>query len=83
MQCGLKEVTLPDSVATVGELAFSGCYELTEVRISATAEEIGEYAFTDCGDGLTIYFGGDEAMWQSIARTDYEMFGVTLVYGTE
>lgn len=83
MHCGLKEVTLPDSVATVGGLAFSDCYELTEVRISATAEEIGEFAFTDCGDGLTIYFGGDEAMWQSIARTDYEMFGVTLVYGIE
>lgn len=40
--------TMPDSVNTLGEYAFWGANELTDVKISPNVKRIPEYAFANC-----------------------------------
>ena len=44
--------TIPNSVTSIGESAFSDCYGLTSVTIPNSVTSIGEYAFQVCS-GLT------------------------------
>ncbi len=45
---GLTSVTIPDSVTSIGNYAFSGCSGLTSVTIPESVTSIGDYAFRDC-----------------------------------
>ena len=49
---GCKNTTIPNSVTSIGEYAFSDCSGLTSVTIPNSVTSIGEYAFSDCS-GLT------------------------------
>ncbi len=49
-QCGIRSVTIPESVKKIGEDAFGGCDKLLSVTIPDNVESIGAYAFD--GDGL-------------------------------
>lgn len=44
----LKEITLPDSVITIGGGAFRGCIYLENIRLGQFVESIDRYAFQDC-----------------------------------
>ena len=44
--------TIPNSVTTIGDHAFSGCDSLTSINIPNSVTTIGEDAFSDC-DSLT------------------------------
>lgn len=44
----IKSIMLPQSVKTIGRLAFSVCYNLEEVRLSEGLESIGGYSFQSC-----------------------------------
>jgi hypothetical protein len=50
VQCpgGLKSVTIPGSVTTIGDEAFSECTGLTSLTIPNGVTEIGESAFAGC-----------------------------------
>ncbi len=50
--CGCKNTTIPNSVTSIGEYAFSGCSGLTSVTIPNSVTSIGESAFEGCS-GLT------------------------------
>ncbi len=45
----LTEITLPDSVTSIGDDAFSVCEKLTEIIIPDGVTSIGDYAFSHCG----------------------------------
>jgi hypothetical protein len=45
-------MSIPDSVTTIGDSAFAGCYGLTSVSIPASVRNIGDSAFAYCS-GLT------------------------------
>jgi len=47
---GLKSITIPESVMSIGIWAFNGC-PLTEIDIPESVTSIGNYAFQSC-DGL-------------------------------
>ena len=51
--CAAKgTITIPNSVTSIGEYAFSGCSGLTSITIPNSVTSIGEYAFYGCS-GLT------------------------------
>ncbi len=49
---GITKFTIPNSVTTIGELAFWGCSSLTSVTIPNSVTTIGELSFSFC-DNLT------------------------------
>ena len=46
--CGIKSITIPDSITEIGNYAFSMCSELTSVTISDSVQKIGIRAFSQC-----------------------------------
>ena len=54
--CGLKSVTIPNRVTSIGSYAFSSCDELTSVIIPVGVMSIGSNAFSYCNSisSLTI-----------------------------
>ena len=53
----LTELTLPDTLTTIGDEAVAGCTALTKVTISDGVTTIGEKAFYDCSALKTVYLG--------------------------
>ena len=46
--CNLTSITIPSSVTSIGESAFSGCKKLTNIEMSNSVISIGESAFSGC-----------------------------------
>ncbi|MEE1000816.1 MAG: leucine-rich repeat protein, partial [Bacteroidales bacterium] len=44
----LTSVTIPNSVTSIGNYTFSGCYDLTSVTIPNSVTSIGGSAFSGC-----------------------------------
>lgn len=65
---GLRSVTIPDGVKTVGSSAFYGCGYLASATIPASVTVIGSNAFTFCGDLKNIRFQGTKAEWGKISK---------------
>ncbi|MBR4553464.1 MAG: leucine-rich repeat domain-containing protein, partial [Bacteroidaceae bacterium] len=49
---GCKNTTIPNSVTSIGDVAFSGCTGLTSITIPNSVNTIGDSAFWECS-GLT------------------------------
>ena len=45
----IKSITLPESITTIGNSAFRGCYSLDSMNIPKTVISINESAFNGCG----------------------------------
>ena len=63
-------MTIPDSVTSIGDSAFSGCTGLTSVTIPDSVTSIGWYAFEDC-TGLNSVVFGDTEGWQVSRYSDF------------
>ena len=50
---GCKNTTFPNTVTKIGNFAFYGCGELTEIEIPNSIHKIGDHAFSNCY-GLTF-----------------------------
>ena len=64
----LISITVPSSVKSIGNSAFSNCTGLTDVIISSGVHTIGDNAFCDCTNLETITFKGTEEQWNAITK---------------
>ena len=53
----VTDLTIPDSVTTIGKSAFYGCSSLTSVTIPDSVTTIGGYAFCDCSNLTSVTIG--------------------------
>ena len=53
----MERVTLPDSLITIGNSAFSSCKNLTEINVPDNVKTIGSSAFKYCKQLKTVKFG--------------------------
>ena len=50
----VNKVVIQQGVTSIGELAFSGCTNLTDITIPSSVTSIGDYAFFECTDLTSI-----------------------------
>ena len=63
----MKEVIIPEGVASIGNRSFYSCDHLKELNLPSSITEIGEYALYGCGKLKTINFAGTEQQWSQVA----------------
>ena len=56
---GCKNTTIPNSVTSIGDLAFSNCFDLTSITIPNSVTSIGNRAFSYCSGLTSITFKGN------------------------
>ena len=54
LMSGLRSISVPDSVTTIGNYAFSGCTKLQEFNCESV-KSIGSYAFSGCNLTRTCF----------------------------
>ena len=53
----LTNITIPDSVKSIGSEAFYNCSKLSSITIGDSVTSIGEYAFSECSSLTSVTFG--------------------------
>ena len=53
--CGITDITLPNSVEYVGEQAFAACLSLNSIRFGENIHTIADFATTRCSNLSSIY----------------------------
>jgi len=56
----LTSITIPNSVTSIGEYAFTDCSSLTSITIPNSVTSIGEYAFSYCSSLENVIFYGKQ-----------------------
>ena len=56
-----------DSVTSIGDSAFCGCFGLTSITIPDSVTSIGDAAFHYCSGLTDVYYSGTIDQWKSIA----------------
>ena len=46
MNSGIKEIKLPNTITTIGDEAFAGCYNLTTIDLPTSLMNLGTYVFS-------------------------------------
>ena len=72
---GMKSVTIPDTVTSIGSNAFENCTALEAVFIPGSVAGIGNSAFSGCTSLKDVYYAGTEAQWKVLTR--YSSTGLT------
>ncbi len=62
-------ITIPNSVTSIGEWAFHGCFSLTSITIPDSVTSIGESAFQDCHSLTSV------TIPESVVSIGYDVFG--------
>lgn len=60
--------TIPDSVTSIGDDAFSYCKKLTSITIPDSVTSIGDYALYNCTSLTSIKYRGTSSQWNAIQK---------------
>ncbi len=71
--------TIPSSITSIGEYAFSGCTGLTAVTIPSSVTSIGDFALTGCTGLTTINIAADNSAYCSMDGVVFSKDKKTLV----
>jgi len=66
--------------------SFDACYDLIEITIPNSVKVINSYAFENCDNITTVYYGGTENEWKELdllATTNGSIFYATIYYYSE
>ena len=74
LHIGCQNTTIPNSVTTIGERAFSYCTGLTSVTIPSSVTSIGSYAFSICSALKDFYCYAEQ-----VPSVEYSAFNSTPV----
>ena len=77
---GLTSVTIPSTVTSIGNFAFSGCSGLTSVNFPASLISIGRYAFSGCSGLTSVTVDDGNSTYKAVDNVVYTKDGTTLVF---
>jgi uncharacterized repeat protein (TIGR02543 family) len=76
--CGLTDITIPNSVTTIWHRAFSSCTSLTSVTIGSGVTSIDVYAFDNCTSLTSVTFANGSQL-QTIGSYAFRGCGLTSI----
>ena len=79
--CGLRSITIPDSVTYIGDCAFDNCWELESITIPDSVTSIGISAFAACPKLAEITVAPNNPVYYSKGNCIIERETGTLVFG--
>ena len=79
---GCKNTIIPNSVTSIGQSAFQGCYELSFVTIPNSVTSIGNYAFYRCSGLTSIVIGSGVTSIGNCAFANNEGLTYVTVYSS-
>lgn len=62
--------TIPNSVNSIGVVAFHGCSSIMIVMFPSSVTAVDEYAFFGCSSLKNVYYGGSSSDWKAITIED-------------
>ena len=63
---GLTNVSIPNSVISIGNFSFCSCTSLSSISIPNSVISIGKSAFNGCKKLSDVYYGGKIGQWNKI-----------------
>lgn len=78
---GIRRVTIPDSVTSIGRSAFTSCIDLTNVTIGKGVTSIGRLAFSCCINMVAFEVADDNPSFKSESGLLLTKDGRTLLWG--
>lgn len=74
----LIEITIPDSVTTIGSNAFNGCTALTSINISNSVTSIGSQVFANCTGLKTLNYNAQVGIGEGAFAGKPNLTNVTI-----
>ena len=74
-------ITIPDSVTSIGNSAFSSCKKLTEIKIGNGVTNIGSSAFYDCTGLTSITVSSENTEYHSQGNCLIDTKNKVLIFG--
>ena len=62
----IVSVVLPESVKSIGNLAFALCKSLASITIPKNVTSVGDSAFSGCVSIKSVYYNGTKEQWKTI-----------------